>query len=154
MLENCDIKVRWDAVNALIERWLEERQSLIVQYCAISGIQTAQRSTNPDRLQKFCQLLLDYVSAGHFEIYYELVREAEAFNDGTADIAKTVLPQINATTQRCLDFNDVYAECTAIGDPGTLAKALSQLGETFASRFDFEDQLIDALHSCHREQVA
>ncbi|MET0379313.1 MAG: sigma D regulator, partial [Spongiibacteraceae bacterium] len=147
MLENCDIKVRWGAVNELIESWLEERQSLIVQYCAVSGIQTARRSINPDRIQKFCQLLLDYVSAGHFEIYYELVREAEAFEDGSAEIAKTVLPQINATTQRALDFNDAYAECIEIGDPGTLAKALSQLGETFATRFDLEDQLIDALHA-------
>lgn len=154
MLDNCDIKVRWGAVNELIERWLEERQSLIVQYCAISGIQTAQRSANPNRLQKFCQLLLDYVSAGHFEIYYELVREAEAFDDGSADIAKTVLPQITATTQNALDFNDRYAECTEVGDPGSLAKALSDLGETFAARFDLEDRLIDALHACHREQVA
>ena len=154
MLENSDIKARWGAVNHLIEGWLEERQSLIVQYCAISGIQTAQRSTNPDRLQKFCQLLLDYVSAGHFEIYYELVREAEVFMDGSADLATTLLPKITATTQTALDFNDTYAECTQIGEPGVLAKDLSELGETFAVRFELEDQLIDALHACHREAVA
>ncbi len=154
MLENCDIKTRWGAVNGLVERWLEERQSLIVQYCAISGIQKAQKSTNPDRLQKFCQLLLDYVSAGHFEVYYELIREAEAFKDGSADAAKTLLPRITAATQIALDFNDTYAECTEIGEPGVLAKALSQLGETFAVRFELEDQLIASLHASHREQVA
>ena len=154
MLENCDIKTRWGAVDELIERWLEERQSLIVQYCAISGIQTAQRSTNPERLQKFCQLLLDYVSAGHFEVYYEIIREAEAFEDGSADVAKTLLPKITAATQNALDFNDTYAECQHIDEPGILAKDLSALGEDFATRFDLEDQLISALHSCHREQVA
>ena len=154
MLENCDIKARWGAVNELIERWLNERQSLIVQYCAISGIQTAQRATNPDRLKKFCELLLDYISAGHFEIYYELVREAEAFEDGSAERAKTLIPQITATTQLALDFSDTYAESADIAQRSALAQALSQLGETFATRFDLEDQLIDALHSCHREQVA
>lgn len=154
MLENCDIKVRWGTVNELVERWLEERQSLIVQYCALSGIQTAHRSTNPDRLHKFCQLLLDYVSAGHFEIYYELVREAEAFEDGSAAIAQKLLPGITAATQQALDFNDSYAECTKVNEPGVLAKALSELGETFATRFELEDQLITALHSSHREQVA
>jgi regulator of sigma D len=154
MLENCDIKTRWGAVNELIERWLDERQALIVQYCAISGIQKAQQATNPTRLQKFCQLLLDYVSAGHFEIYYELIREAEAFDDGTAELAKPLLPQITATTQIALDFNDTYAECEAVGEPGVLAKGLSELGETLATRFELEDQLIAALHACHREQVA
>ncbi len=121
---------------------------------ALSGIQKAQQASNSSRLQKFCQLLLDYVSAGHFEVYYELIREAEAFDDGTAGLARPLMPQITATTQIALDFNDTYAEYKSIGEPGVLAKALSELGETLATRFDLEDQLIAALHACHREQVA
>jgi regulator of sigma D len=154
MLDNCDIKERWGRVNQLIERWLGERQSLIVQYCAISGVHefSPQGPANRNRLQKFCQLLLDYVSAGHFEVYYQLLREAEAFQDGSADAARALLPEINGTTAEALDFNDRYADAQTISP--NLAKDLSRLGEVFATRFDHEDHLISVLHACHREQVA
>ena len=154
MLDNCDIKERWSGVNALIARWLGERQSLIVQYCAVSGVHefSPQGSANRNRLQKFCQLLLDYVSAGHFEVYYQLLREAEAFQDGSAEAAKALLPEINGTTAESLDFNDKYADAQTVG--ANLAKDLSRLGEILAARFDLEDQLISVLHACHREQVA
>ncbi len=39
MLENCkDAKERWGGVNEIIDRWLEERQQMLVQYCALSGL--------------------------------------------------------------------------------------------------------------------
>lgn len=155
MLDNCDIKERWSGVDVLIERWLAERQSLIVQFCGISGVHelSPQRGANRGRLQKFCQLLLDYVSVGHFEVYYQLLREAEAFQDGSAETAQALLPEINATTTAALDFNDKYADAEP-GGVNVLAKDLSQLGEVLATRFDHEDQLIAVLHAAHREQVA
>ncbi len=154
MLDNCDIKERWSGVDKLIDRWLEERQSLIVQFCALSGVHgLTGNHAGRGRLQKFCQLLLDYVSAGHFEVFYELVREAEAFADGSADIAKALIPRLNASTQDALDFNDKYAEAEQ-APIASLARDLSRLGEILAERFDGEDQLIRATHSCHRELVA
>jgi regulator of sigma D len=154
MLDNCDIKERWSGVDKLVERWLSERQSLIVQFCALSGVhELSGTNASRSRLQKFCQLLLDYVSAGHFEVFYELVREAEAFADGSADVAQALIPLINETTQRALDFNDKYAEATQ-APIASLARDLSALGEVFEERFDSEDRLIRATHSCHREQVA
>lgn len=155
MLDNCDIKERWSGVNELIERWLAERQSLIVQYCAISGIHefSPQGTANKGRLQKFCQLLLDYASAGHFEVFYQLLREAEAFQDGSAEAAMSLLPKINATTTAALDFNDRYGD-TQVPGASVLAKDLSRLGEVLAERFDYEDQLIAITHVAHREQVA
>jgi|SwirhirootsSR3_FD_contig_71_2433991_length_661_multi_2_in_0_out_0_1 regulator of sigma D len=156
MLENCDIKERWSGVDKLIERWLVERQKVIVQFCALSGVHGLAASGNTatrNRLQKFCQLLLDYVSAGHFEIYYELVREAEAFQDGSVEVAKALIPTLNETTAKALDFNDKYAEADA-SQIAWLAKDLSLLGEILEDRFDGEDKLINATHLCHREQVA
>lgn len=156
MLENCDIKERWSGVDKLIERWLAERQKVIVQFCALSGVHSLSATgtvATRTRLQKFCQLLLDYVSAGHFEIYYELVREAEAFQDGSADAAKALIPQLNATTAKALDFNDKYAEAPS-GEMAWLARDLSVLGEVLEERFDGEDRLISATHLCHRDQVA
>ncbi len=153
MLDDCTIQERWLNVNELVERWLAERQAVIVQFCALSGVhlQSPQRGANTARLQRFCQLLLDYVSAGHFEIYYELVREAEEFRDGSVETANQLLPLVTATTETLLDFNDRYVD----GRPNPeLAQRLSRLGETLAERFELEDQLIAALHTCHREQVA
>src|SRR5690606_22538204 len=47
MLDNCDIKARWSGVDELLERWLKERQSLIVQFCALSGVnEFAPQNTN------------------------------------------------------------------------------------------------------------
>lgn len=156
MLENCDIKERWSGVNKLVERWLADRQSLIVQFCALIGVHELSPQTsvvNGVRLKHFCEMLVDYVSSGHFEIYYELLREAEIFEDGSAEAAHALIPQINATTADALDFNDKYVDKTQIPIAG-LAKDLSRLGEVLAERFDSEDQLIRTTHSSHREQVA
>ena len=146
MLDNCDIKERWSGVDRLVDRWLEERQSLIVQFCALSGVhELSGNNASRGRLQKFCQLLLDYVSAGHFEVFYELVREAEAFADGSADIAKTLIPYINETTQRALDFNDKYDCEDHCSDLSSLSADLSRLGEELALRIELEDKLLAAI---------
>ncbi len=154
MLDQCTIEERWSGVNDMIDRWLQERQLLIVQFCALSGVHEfspkAERSSL--RLQKFCQLLVDYVSSGHFEIYYQLIREAEEFEDGSAELAKSLFPYINATTETAIAFNDKYID--AEGPFTNLSKNLSKLGETLATRFEYEDRLIDAMHEAHREQVA
>lgn len=159
MLENCDIKERWSGVDTLISRWLGDRQRVIVDFCALSGVQAlAPQATQSRqaRLQTFCEQLLDYVSSGHFEVYYELLREAEEFCDGTAERANALLPAITGTTQGILDFNDRYAArgVEAKFEPGLLAKDLSGLGELLAERFDYEDSLIAELHAVHRELVA
>lgn len=157
MLDNCDIRERWSGVDTLIARWLKERQQVIVDYCAISGVQalsTQAAASRRARVQTFCQHLLDYISSGHFEVYYELLREAEEFKDGTAERAQALLPAITGTTQGVLDFNDRYVEGDEATEPGLLAKDLSRLGEVLAERFDFEDQLIAELHAVHRELVA
>ena len=154
--DDCDIKERWSGVDELIERWLKERQDLIVQYCGIAGVHefSPQNKANVERLRNFCQLLVDYVSAGHFEVYYQLLREAEAFDDGSAELGKALFPYINSTTESALDFNDRFDKIEKITDHGELAQGLSQLGEVLASRFEFEDRLIKAMHAAHRELVA
>ncbi len=154
MLDQCTKEERWNGVSELIQRWLLERQSLIVQFCALSGVNEFSPKTEQSdlRLGKFCQLLMDYVSAGHFEVYYQLIREAEEFKDGSADVAIKIVPRINAATEIAMEFNDKYAE--AEGPFTHLSKHLSTLGETMASRFEFEDRLINVLHESHREQFA
>lgn len=146
---------RWSSVNSIVERWLVNRQDLIVQYCAISGIYSLQPKADMavERLQLFCELLVDYVSAGHFEVYYELIREAEEFNDGSAELAKALLPRLNDSTQEALDFNDLYANIDDNMSLNSLNRHLSNLGEVLETRFEIEDELIEVMHNAHKSQI-
>lgn len=154
MLDQCSNEERWTGVNNLIERWLKNRRDLIVQFCGVSGVHQYRPKSEKSatRLQKFCEVLMDYISAGHFEVYYELIREAEAFKDGSAELGKQLLPEIQDTTEVALSFDDRYGDGKNTSD--NLPEQLSRLGETLASRFDIEDQLIAVMHEAHREQVA
>lgn len=155
-IDSTDLDARWQHVDMLLESWLAERQDLIVQFCSLSGVHklSPQNGNHTNRLNDFCQLLVDYVSAGHFEIYYQLLEEAEAYHDGSIEKAQALLPRITETTQIILDFNDRYNDVNAIVDASLLAKHLSALGETMAARFDLEDRLVAKLHYSHSEQVA
>ncbi len=60
---------------------------------------------NPDedslrsRQKGLCELLVDYVSAGHFEVFHELINEAESFGDGSCALAEKLMPNIGDTTE-------------------------------------------------------
>lgn len=154
MLENCKTaQERWGGTHQIIDRWLEERKQVLVHYFDIS----VEKSLEPDNqtLQLFCEVLMDYVSAGHFEVYEQLVREAKEFNDGGIELAKKLYPRLEATTTKILDFNDRYdTDKHSQAYQESLADDLSSLGETMTERFELEDQLIERLHNIHREQIA
>ncbi|WP_166269601.1 sigma D regulator [Marinobacter caseinilyticus] len=157
MLENChNAKERWGGVSDLIDRWLKSRQQLIVHYCELSGIEEASR-TGPGVQEKFeqlCEGLLDYVSAGHFEIYEQLIREAKEFDDGGLELAAKIYPRIEQTTGVALNFNDrLDGGSLASGDLAVLFDELSKLGENLETRFELEDFLIEHLHNVHAEKV-
>ena len=153
MLEDCKTaRERWGGVSDIIDRWLNGRQELIVLYCSINGMDQFNDDKRPvaKKLEELCQLLVDYASAGHFEVYEQLIQEAIEFNDGSIEFAQSMLPVIEKNTARCLEFND---NCEAVSDLQTLQSSLSLLGETLEERFALEDQLIEKLHESHREKV-
>lgn len=156
MLENCrSAKERWGGVSDLIDRWLKERQELIVHYCELSG---TENGDNTDELaQKFvrlCEILVDYVSAGHFEVYEQLIREAKEFNDGGLELAAKVYPRLEQTTEVALNFNDrLDGGQLSDNEVRGLFDELSKLGETLESRFEMEDFLIEQLHNVHADKV-
>lgn len=156
MLENCrSASERWGGVSELIDRWLKERQELIVQYCDLSGAEAG--ASAPELKQKFnrlCERLLDYVSAGHFEIYEQLIREAKEFDDGGLELAAQVYPRIEKTTEVALAFNDrLDASELTDNERPALFDSLSKLGESLETRFELEDFLIEHLHNVHADQV-
>ncbi|MAA71880.1 MAG: sigma D regulator [Bermanella sp.] len=158
MLESCkDAKERWGGVHSLIDRWLNERQELLVLYCAIKGLKPYSPRETPlsVKVQAFCQVLMDYCSAGHFEVYEQLVREATEFDDGGIELAKHHYPLLEKITVKCVEFNDNYDTAEKCIEKLTdLPKDLSELGELLEERFELEDELIEALHNVHKEMIA
>ncbi len=154
MLENCkSAKERWGGVSEIIDRWLEERQAMLVQYCALSGLdQDLSDLQRGEKLRSFCQILVDYVSAGHFEVYDQLIKEGREFDDAEAlQEASKLYDTIDSTTEKLLDFNDKYLETD---DLGSITVDLSQLGEVLEVRFSTEDRLVSVLHTSHKDLVS
>lgn len=154
MLNNCkNAKERWGGVSEIIDRWLEERQQMLVQYCDLSALEAdaANDAVRGDKLRTLCQILVDYVSAGHFEIYDQLMKEGREFDDEEAlQEAGKLYAQVDKTTEVLLDFNDKYLETD---DLASLTADLSGLGETLETRFSAEDRMIAVLHTAHKDLV-
>ena len=145
---------QWQGLTPAVNNWLNERQQLLVDYCQIAGlsankIQQNQQLPDHSALNGFCQLMVDYVSAGHFEIF-----ELLAAHDKQGEALKHKLfPEIMDTTEYALHFNDRYSdfnhETDNESDNGDFDHAIAKLGEMLAVRFELEDQLIQHLSDLH-----
>ena len=147
---NNDPRQQFQAVDDLLTRWLKERREVLGRYTEIavtldSGLDGRHLGK---RQQALCELLVDYVSAGHFEVFHELVHEAESFGDGSCALAEHLMPAIGDTTEVILAYEEKYGDGKAF--PATLERDLSALGEVLESRFVLEDRLIAGLHNSHR----
>ncbi|MEM1110884.1 MAG: Rsd/AlgQ family anti-sigma factor [Pseudomonadota bacterium] len=151
MAKQCsDPLQQFGMVEELLTRWLGERRELLTRYTRVAVIIEAETdSTLLSSLQKtLCEILVDYVSAGHFEVYSELLEEAARFADGSDMVAANLIPDISDTTEVILAYEEKYSGGEAF--PATQSRDLSALGEILESRFQLEDRLIAALHGRHR----
>ena len=156
MLENCrNARERWGGVSELIDRWLKERQELLVHYCDLSGESDfSQADALKEKFVRLCEVLVDYVSTGHFEIYEQLLNEAEAFGDERGlELARQIYPRIEAITQVAVAFNDRCEKGDCLNSPG-LPDELKHLGRLLHERFELEDCLIEVLHTAHKQAAA
>ncbi|MFT5760865.1 MAG: regulator of sigma D [Alteromonadaceae bacterium] len=57
--------------NQTIDNWLQERQAVLVSYFELAGLPPFEQSNNTLpcilSIKRFCQILMGYISAGHFE---------------------------------------------------------------------------------------
>ncbi len=148
MLESCqNAQERWGGVHLLIDRWLQARHELVRAYDAL-GAEPEALAENRTLLQEFCGILVDYVSAGHFEIYEQLTSEAKAFGDKRGlELAETIYPRIDVITEKLLTFNDLCDQGKCV------AEKFKELGGLLHERFELEDCLIEVLHNAHKEEV-
>lgn len=143
-------ETQFAAVEDLLKRWLKERRDVLGRYTELVVAQdcSADPKALGKRQQALCELLVDYVSAGHFEVFHELLAEARSFGDDASAMLDTVLPAIVDTTEVILAYEEKYAgdDCDWTG----IQRDLSSLGEVLESRFVLEDRLIAGLHNRHR----
>lgn len=134
-----------------IDKWLDERQDLLISYCKLSGLKPFNKTGTPDTQQigRFCEVLVDYVSAGHFEIYQDIVSQCSYNGSESVSLAESLLPKISKTTQVAIDFNDRYEKEIDDDKWEEFDKDLSALGEFLATRIELEDQLIHTLYEKH-----
>ena len=131
----------------IVQELLDERQQLWSLYSALAARQpfTGNEPLAP-KIREFCQLLIDYISLGHFGIYQRI-------NDGTErrrvvlDAAAEVYSRIAETTDAALAFNDRYEKLAPEALRERLAEDLSCLGEALATRTELEDRLVDGMLS-------
>lgn len=146
---------KWGGSLNAIDNWLEERQQLIVSYCKLAALPPfeSNRHTLPTQtaVQEFCQLLVDYISAGHFEVYERIVSECAINGTDSRKLADSLYPKISHSTDLALNFNDRYADHLSTRDSGAFDRELSALGQALEERFEYEDELINTLHEKHTD---
>lgn len=97
-----------------------------------------------EMVRRFCQALVDYAATAHFQLYRYIVENKER-RQAVLALAEQIYPQIAASTDAILDFNDRYDVAPLETRITDLADDLSQLGEMLADRIQLEDKVIEAL---------
>jgi regulator of sigma D len=154
MLESCkNAQERWGGVHQLIDRWLTEREELVKAYRELEA-KSDTLGADHQVLLTFCEALVDYCSAGHFEVYEQLNSEAKAFGDERGlELADQYYPRINAITEKAMAFND-HCDNGDWSHADEVAAELKALGGLLHERFELEDLLIEVLHTSHQDAVA
>jgi regulator of sigma D len=146
---------KWGGSHTIIDKWLNERQDLIVLYCKMAGFSPYDKKDHslpePEQIQTFCQLLMDYLSAGHFEIYDDIAKACEKKGPESQQLANAIYPRISSTTDVALDFNDKYEAVSQEDLLKDFDNDLSVIGEALEARFALEDELIDNLFANHAD---
>ncbi|WP_119632834.1 sigma D regulator [Methylocaldum marinum] len=131
--------------NRMIEELLEERRQVWSLYCTIAGMKPfSVDQPLRSKIQEFCQLLIDYISLGHFGIYQRIIDGTERRRK-VLEVAENIYPRIAETTDVAVDFNDKYEALTEDAVEAHLKDDLSKLGEELAMRIELEDQLISSM---------
>ena len=136
-------------VDGLVRRWLDERQTLIAQEAALHAAHAAgaDAATLARHVAAFCQTLMDYVSAGYFEVYDELLAEGEAHGKRVQAEGQTLFQRLQPTLDAIIRFNDLYENPEDEAVQASLSRELSGLGLVLEGRFEIEDRMIALLHA-------
>ena len=130
----------------LVTALQEERSAVWTMYCKIAEMKPFFANSEKVRpmLSRFSQLLIDYVSLGHFGIYEHLLTKKQQ-QFAVLSYANSLYPAFSNTTASAILFNDAYDEGKRNFKTDNLATDLSTLGEHLAQRMELEDRLCSML---------
>lgn len=131
--------------NDIIHYWLSLRQKLIIDYGEVAGLSNKQKDCLPteDEFNRFCESLVDYISAGHFKIYDMVMARWKATGFSSNEDIDNLYFKIVATTDPLLNFNDKYSQFSLDGHNSVdFDVDISKVGEIIETRFTYEDELI------------
>lgn len=125
----------------LVSELQKERRQVWSLYCEVADLKPFSASSEThSALTKFSQLLVDYVSLGHFGIYEYLLSGKER-REKVLTAAKNIYPEFSRTTEAVISFNDKYDDSKNNFNVDKLESDLSALGEDLAKRIELEDEL-------------
>jgi regulator of sigma D len=114
--------------------FLECRQRLISYLMKLNNALTEDlQDLSHALLSRFCDSLVDYLSAGYFQLFQRAAPRPSDY------------PTIEASTRSAMAFNDRFGQLREIDLPEVKA-ALEQLARALSTRFELEDAVLDALH--------
>jgi len=130
---------------SMIEELLKERQHMWSLYCqfALKDENSDEQPVEPE-VRSFCQVLIEYISIGHFGIY-QRIAEGNERRQRVLEVAREVYPKLVEFTDHAVAFNDKYEHLREEAMKRELTTDLSALGESLANRIELEDQLIQSL---------
>jgi len=129
----------------LIAELQNERREVWSLYCHVAELKPfSANDAVKSSLIQFSQILVDYVSLGHFGVYERLLAGTERRN-GVLSVAKDIYPEFSATTDAAISFNDKYENVDKIDVFEDLEQDLSALGESLAKRIELEDRLCEVM---------
>lgn len=140
-----------ESIAQFLRPWFKERTQLIqAWHQALDG--SIKQQNIEQAVTQLCQVLMDYVSAGHFEIYEKLVDDSKEFNDRVIHLAEPIYQRISSSTEKAICFNEKYSTEKNCGlRKKKLPYELSKLGEALEERFEAEDQLVKFLTQLHQQ---
>lgn len=134
----------------MVEKLSAERAGMLSLFCKVAGLEPYKDNKatkhEPEVLKEFCQLLVDYIAAGHFSLYERIINGSER-RRAISKLAEDLYPRIANTTEAALAFNDKYDTEEQRDEAPDLETDLSRLGEQLELRMELEDQLLRALLS-------
>ena len=131
---------RRQSAEQLINSMINERNQLLALLFQATRMDTIDK----EFLEEFCQILVDYIAAGHF-ILYDRILEKRERRKSIVELAEKIYPEIDKYTQVALDFNEKYNSVDEALKNQSLKNDISLLGESLTARIELEDRLISSL---------
>jgi len=137
--------VRRPQTSKMVAELLQEREQVWAIFHELSDMARAAADVGlPAKVLEFCQVLIDYISLGHFGVYRRII-------DGTerrrlaVETAQRVYPRIEEATDIALAFNDKYEALDRASLAAELEVDLVRLSDALVTRSELEDQMVEAL---------